>query len=238
MACWCSPGCNGAPCAPKAPASSLSAFDQLPTALLPMSAAGDALFANRAALALLAGTDTLTLDRATSRHGLGRLTTRLPHVNRQIARALSTARRIDDATHFSSAIKVPGRLPGNDLLLQISRLWPASSFDADGQLPEVIAFLTDTDRPLTVAPESLCSLGGLTLAEAKAAVAATAAGSVAELAEALSLGINTVKTQLKQVCKNGRQRSSRTDAIADGSGVGVSWRTATRPDKPRAPSGR
>ena len=180
-------------------ASSLSAFDRLPTALLLMSGVGDVLFANRAALALLAGTDSLNLERATSRQGLGKLTARLPSVNRQIARALSTAKRIDDATHFSTAIKVPGRLPGHEFLLQISRLWPAPSFGAEGQLPEVIAFLTDTNRPLTVAPESLCSLYGLTLAEAKVAVAATAPGSVAELAEALSLGSNTVKTQLKQV---------------------------------------
>lgn len=92
-------------------ASSLSAFDRLPTALLLMSGVGDVLFANRAALALLAGTDSLNLERATSRQGLGKLTARLPSVNRQIARALSTAKRIDDATHFSTAIKVPGRLP-------------------------------------------------------------------------------------------------------------------------------
>lgn len=180
-------------------ASSLSALDRLPVALLLMSASGDVLFANRAVLALLASTDALTLKRTKFQQGMGRLEARLPSVNREIARALSTARQVDDAAHFSSAIKVPGRQFGHDLLLQISRIWPASSFGAEGKLPEAIAFLTDARRPLEVAPEVLCRLFGLTLAEARVAVAATAAGSIAELAAALSLGRNTVKTQLKQV---------------------------------------
>jgi DNA-binding CsgD family transcriptional regulator len=117
----------------------------------------------------------------------------------EIARALLAAKRIDDASDFSSAIKVPGRVPGHELLLQISRLWPVASFDADGELPKVIAFLTDARRSLEVAPELLCRVYGLTPAEPRVAVAATAAGPVAELAASLSLGSNTVKTQLKQV---------------------------------------
>ena len=180
-------------------ASSLSALDQVPAALLLMSGPGDVLFANRAAQALLAATDALMLERAGSQLGLGRLVARSPGANREIARALAMAGRIVDASHFSSAIKVPGRLPGHELLLQISRMWPASFFGAEGQLPEVIAFLTDTRRPLQVAPEVLCRLYGLTPAEARVAVAATAAGSLAELAAALSLRSNTVKTQLRQV---------------------------------------
>ena len=88
---------------------------------------------------------------------------------------------------------------GHELLPQISRVWPASSFGADGQLPEVIAFLTDSRRPLEVAPELLCRQYVLTLAEATVAVAATAAGSIAELADSLAVGSNTVKSQLKQV---------------------------------------
>jgi DNA-binding CsgD family transcriptional regulator len=180
-------------------ASSLSALDRLSVALLLMSGAGEVLFVNRAASSLLGGTDALTLDRTASPHGQGKLVARLPAVNREIARALSAAKRIDDASHFSSAIKVPGRVPGHELLLQVSRLWPVASFDADGQLPEVIAFLTDARRPLQVAPDLLCSVYRLTPAEARVAVAATAAGSIAELAASLSLGSNTVKTQLKQV---------------------------------------
>jgi len=180
-------------------ASSLAALDRLPIATVLISSSADALFVNRAATALLAGTDVLALDRSKSGHGLGKLVAWLPNVNRQIARALSASMRINDVVHFSSTIRVPTRAPGHELLIQMSRVCPGSSFGVEGQLPEVIAFLTDTRRPLEVAPELLCRLYGLTLAEARVAVAATAAGSIGELADALSLSINTVKTQLKQV---------------------------------------
>lgn len=179
-------------------ASSLAALDHLPIATVLMSSAADALFANRAATALLASTDVLALDQSTPNRGLGRLVAWLPSVNRELARALSASRQINEVVHFSSTIKVPTRTPGHELLIQISRVCPGSSFGVEGQLPAVIAFLTDTRRPLEVAPELLCRLYGLTLAEARAAVAATAAGSIGELADALCLSSNTVKTQLKQ----------------------------------------
>ncbi len=180
-------------------ASSLAALDQLPIAVLLMSGSGNALFSNRAANALLAHTDAVKLDQSTSGHGQGKLVAKLASVNRQIARALSTARGIDDVLHFSSVIKVPSRVPGQDLLIQLSRVALGSAFSADGHLPEVIAFITDPTRPLDVSPEILCDTYGLTMAEARTAVAATATGSLAALAINLSLSINTVKTQLRQI---------------------------------------
>ncbi|MDP1648682.1 MAG: hypothetical protein Q8M01_10850 [Rubrivivax sp.] len=180
-------------------ASSLAALDQLPIAVLLLSGAGDGLFSNRAANSMLAGTDALKFERSTSGHGLGKLVAKLPSVNRQIARALSTARGIDDVLHFSSVIKVPGRVLGQDLLIQLSRVSLDSAFSADGHLPEVIAFLSDPKRPLDVAPEFLCDTYGLTMAEARTAVAATATGSLEALAAKLCVSINTVKTHLRQV---------------------------------------
>ena len=180
-------------------ASTLSALDQLPVAVLLMAASGDVLFANRAAGAILSGTDVLTLERSATARGLGRLVAKSPRVNQEIARALSTARRIDDVVHFSSAIKLTGRASGPDWLIQLSRIGLGSAFSAEGELPEVIAFLTDPGRPLDLAPGILSRTYGLTPAEARAAVVATRGGSVEEVAESLSLGINTVKSQLKQV---------------------------------------
>ena len=49
------------------------------------------------------------------------------------------------------------------------------------------------------APELLCVSYGLTPAEARVAVAATASQTVEQIAEGLSEGVNTVKTQLKHV---------------------------------------
>ena len=164
-----------------------------------MSGVGDVLFANRAALAVLRGTDVLRLDRSGTARGLGKLVAKLPRVNRDIASALSTAKGIDDVVHFSSVIKVPGSIQEQNKLIQLSRVSVGTSFSADGELPEVIAFLTDPSRPLEAAPELLSRSYGLTAAEARAAVAATAAGSLEEIAETLSLSISTVKSHLQQV---------------------------------------
>lgn len=180
-------------------ASSLSALDRLPTAVLLLSGTGDALFANRTASAMLAGSDALRIEPGAGSRGLGRLVARSAGVDREIARALSSARAVDDAFHFSSVIKVPGRVAGQEWLVQLSRVGLGSAFSAEGQVPEVIAFLTDPRRPLDLAPAVLCRTYGLTPAEARTAIAATGGGSLEELAERLSLTINTVKSQLKQV---------------------------------------
>ncbi len=109
--------------------------------------------------------------------GLGRLVAQQASVNREIARALSAASQIDDVRHFSSVIKVPGRVAGQDWLIQLSRVGLGPAFSAEGEVPEVIAFITDPTRPLDLAPDVLSKTYGLTAAEARTAIAATGGGS-------------------------------------------------------------
>lgn len=180
-------------------AASLASLDKLSIAILLMSSAGEVLFLNRAAGAMLADSDELTLARAPAHRGMGRLVAKQPAVNRALAQALSAARQEGDVQHFSSVIKVPTALPGREWSIQLSRVSPGTAFSADGQVPDVIAFLTDTQGPVGLAPDLLCLRYGLTRAEARVAVAATAADSIDEMALALSLGANTVKTHLKRV---------------------------------------
>ena len=180
-------------------ASSLSAIDRLPLAVVLMSRSGDVVFANRSATSMLAHTDILRLERSPSGRGLGRLVAKAPSVNRQIEKALSTASRITDVLHFSSVIRVPGTQPGQAWSIQLSRLSPTNDFSANGELPEIIAFLTDPGQPIRMAPGLLCRTYGLTPAEERVAVAATAAGPLEELAETLLLRVNTIKTHLRQV---------------------------------------
>ncbi len=180
-------------------AASLSSLDQLPVALMLTSVAGEVLFCNRAATALLASTDVLRVDRTARKHGLGKLTAKLPRVNREIARSLSTVRRIDDVQHFSSLIEVPGNLGEGDWSIQFSRVSPGSPMLADGCVPEVIVFLNNVKRPLDIAPEFLCSTYGLTPAEARLAIAATAAGSLPDVARNVGVALNTAKSHLKQI---------------------------------------
>jgi len=180
-------------------ASSLSALDQLPIGVLLLSSKRDTLFANREATALLAASDALRLDRSGTARGLGKLVAKAPAVDRAIARALSAAGRIDEVLHFSSVIKVPGRVAGQDWLIQLSRVGLGSAFSTEGELPAVIAFITDPRRPLDLAPDFLARTFGLTPAEARTAIVATGAGSLEELAARLAVSVNTVKSQLKQV---------------------------------------
>ena len=91
------------------------------------------------------------------------------------------------------------KLIGCEWSIQLSRVSAGSAFSADGQIPDVIAFLTDTKGPLDLAPELLCLSYGLTRAEARVAVAATASRTIEQIAQDLSVGANTVKTHLKHV---------------------------------------
>ena len=180
-------------------AASLASLDKLSIAILLMTGSGEVLFLNRAANSMLSDTDELTIASAPARRGMGKLVAKQPAVNRALARALSTAKQTGDVLHFSSVIKVPTSLPGREWSIQLSRVSPGSAFSADGQVPDVIAFLTDTKGPLDLAPELLCLSHGLTRAEARVAVAATASHSIEQIAEGLSVGANTVKTHLKHV---------------------------------------
>jgi DNA-binding CsgD family transcriptional regulator len=138
---------------------------------------------------------------------MGKLVAKQPAVNRALARALSTANEEGAVQHFSSVIKVPTSLPGREWAIQLSRVSPGSGFSADGQVPDVIAFLTDAKGPLDLAPELLCLSYGLTRAEARVAVAATASHSIERIAEGLSVGVNTVKTHLRHVYEKTGVRS-------------------------------
>lgn len=180
-------------------AASLSSLDKLSIAVLLMSGSGEVLFLNKAATEMLSDADEIWLERAPTRRGLGRLIAKAASVNRALSRALSTAKQTNDVLHFSSVIKIPAARSGHGWSVQLSRVSPGSVFSADGQVPDVIAFLTDTKGPLHFAPELLCVSYRLTPAEARVAVAATASQTVEQIAEGLSVGVNTVKTQLKHV---------------------------------------
>jgi DNA-binding CsgD family transcriptional regulator len=119
---------------------------------------------------------------------------------------------VDDVLHFSSVIRVPGRVAGREWLIQLSRVGLNSSFTEGGDIPEAIAFITDPKQPLTLSPEVLNRTYGLTPAGARAALAATGGGAIEEIAERLMVSVNTIKTQIKQVyTKTGA--SGRADLV-------------------------
>lgn len=188
-------------------AASLSSLDKLSTAVLLMSGSGEVSFLNKAAIAMLSDSDELWLERAPTRRGLGRLVAKSAAVNRSLAGALAMAKQTNDVLHFSSVIQVPTTLPGQAWSIQLSRVSPGSAFNAGGQVPDVIAFLSDTKSPLNLAPELLCLSYGLTRAEARVAVAATASQPIEQIAEALSISVSTAKTHLRHVYEKTGVRS-------------------------------
>ena len=148
---------------------------------------------------MLSDSDDLWLERAPTRRGLGMLVAKSAAVNRLLAGALAMAKQTDDVLHFSSVIQIPTILPGQAWSIQFSRVSPGSAFSADRKVPDVIAFLTDTKGPLNLAPELLCLSYGLTRAEARVAVAVSASQPIEQIAEALSISVNTARTHLRHV---------------------------------------
>ena len=66
-------------------------------------------------------------------------------------------------------------------------------------MPEVIVFLNNPNRLLNLAPEILCSTYGLIPAEVRLAIAATAVGSLKDVAKNVGVAASTARTQLKQI---------------------------------------
>jgi DNA-binding CsgD family transcriptional regulator len=107
--------------------------------------------------------------------------------------------RLGESTiaHFSEAVRVPST-SGAAWLLQLSRLPVASRFGHLHGAARVIVFVTDERRAGATDQEVLMRLYQLSAAEARCAVA-LGEGKLAEAAERLGVGIDTVKTQLKQI---------------------------------------
>lgn len=157
---------------------------------------GDILFANDAALSLLAEGDGLSLRKlpGTARR---QLAASGHTAQAEIAEAL---RQATAAAPYARLIAVPrasGRAPYILRCLALPGIDGSATRDAD--MAHAILFVTDASRPLALDTETLAHLLGLTASEARLAVTLAEGIGLREAADLLGVSVNTVKTQLTQV---------------------------------------
>lgn len=183
-------------------AASLAALEGLGAAALLVGAGGEIVFANRAALALLAEGDGLRL-RSLGGRNRWRLVAEHGATQAKIDAALRQAADADSLTaaHFSRAIPVPRPSGLAPYALQLSALPQGNAFGAGGggAIPRAILFVADSARPAALDGATLTHLFGLTAGEARLAEVLGAGMGLQEAADALEVSHNTAKSQLQQV---------------------------------------
>lgn len=176
-------------------ASSLAALDALPHGVLLVGPPNEVVFANRAGRRICAENAELRLVATDA--------TRIaaaPAVATAIAAALKATLAPRAAPrHHAAVVHVPRAAGRPPLVLHFSR--SAEHDDVSGAAPSPLAlvFVKDPAQTAVVDPQLVRQVFGLSPAETRVALAHNEHGVVVDVAAALSLSPNTVKTHLKQI---------------------------------------
>lgn len=113
----------------------------------------------------------------------------------------------DTPDHFSQALLLPATDGQPGCVVHAAPLAASNGFRTGGGEACAVVFLYDLQRAAAVRPEQLCTLFGMTPAEARAALALVQGGSLDEMAARLGVKPNTLKTQLQAAyAKSGTHR--------------------------------
>ena len=184
-------------------AVSRASLDALAAGVVLLDAVQCITFKNRTAQTLLAKGDPLVLGQSLQ-HGRQAqslvLAPRYSAMRPQFERLLRTAglaRMRDDVDHFSDAVIVADSANGRPrCVIHAAPLVAAGDGIAVDAAPSIIVFIYDL-LSVSMAPDRLETLFGLTPGEARAAIQLLHGGSANEMAERLGVSINTFKTQIK-----------------------------------------
>ena len=181
-------------------ATTLAAFDRLPTGVMLSDSAGDITFINQAAKRILDSNDGLKLKKRSRTPGLGQLIADDALAQRALSAALhSTLTRDPYATeHFSDSVIIPRSSGKTAYALQFSALGGQSEFGTGSTFAAII-FMTDGAQQVEVDAFLLENAYNLTPAEARVAIALLECSSVKEVANYFSISPYTVRTHLKQI---------------------------------------
>ncbi|HUV98926.1 MAG TPA: LuxR C-terminal-related transcriptional regulator [Gallionella sp.] len=182
-------------------ATSLNTLDSLPSGILLINDKGQVAFANRSAKRMLEDNDGLSLRKLTHTPDFGELVAESASAREAISEAISStlARGPYDTSHFSKCIAVPHTSGAGIYTLQLSALEGHNEFGAGNGVYSAIIFIADSTQAVKIDLAALQSAYGLTLAEARVAVALVEASSAKEVADQLGVSTNTVNTQIKQI---------------------------------------
>jgi len=181
-------------------ATTLAAFDRLPTGILLTDSAGEVTFINQAAKGILDSNDGLKLKKRSRTPGLGQLIAVNTLAQRVLLAALhSTLTRDPYGTeHFSDSVIIPRSSGKAAYALQFSALGRQNEFGT-GSTFSAIIFVTDSAQQVEVDSVLLENAYNLTPAEARVAIALLECSSVQEVADYFNISPNTVRTHLKQI---------------------------------------
>jgi DNA-binding CsgD family transcriptional regulator len=182
-------------------ATSLAALDRLPSGVLLLDASGTVAFANRSAQHMLEEGDGLRLRKLSHATGLGDLVAERVSDSRAISDAISATVSGDPyaAAHFSQSVTVPRTSGAASYTLQFSALGDHNEFAGGSSAYAAIVFIADGAKEIHVDPAALQRAYGLTLAEARVAIAMLEHVSAKEVADVLEVSPHTVRTQIKKV---------------------------------------
>ncbi len=185
-------------------ATSLAALDRLPSAVLLLNRLGQVTFANRAATAMLEPGDGLRLRKLSNvagAPGLSELVADAAPANKAIKAAINATLSVDPyaAAHFSKSLAVPQQTTPDSYVLQFSALGSHNEFGGDGNVHAAIVFIANGTNRITVNLAALQDGYGLTSAEARVAAALVEHASAKDVAQALGVSPNTVRTHIKSI---------------------------------------
>lgn len=179
-------------------ATNTELLNRLPSGVILFDERGQAVFTNHAAEALIRVADGFSLN--SQRRCLANNSAETGILRQSIANAAERGQ--------SCALSLPRYSSGRPLSAIVVSL-QNRPLPFVGTEPVVALFINDPDSPLELDDKLLMQCYGLTLAEAKLAVALLSGQTPGDYAQVQNISHNTVKTQLKQVlAKTGTHRQA------------------------------
>lgn len=177
-------------------AATRAALDRLAAGIVLIGARRQVVFANHAALGILAKRDGIwqAPGKGSDEHLVATAHAKTAEIDSALAMALEPETL--EVPHFSRGIRIP-RKDRAPIALNISALPDANTFGAGADVARAIVFLTDTAQPAPINTELLKRLYSLTEAESRVVEEVCAGGTLTEIAERLGVSDTTVRTQLQ-----------------------------------------
>ena len=183
-------------------------LDQLPFGVLQLTATGQMVAANKAALRIVGGNDGLSLGNAVLRATLSRDDTRLQQAIRGAATTTSGTAEIAEFDGYLRIARPSGRPP---YFVIVSPLG-LDRVILSARQPAVLALLTDPEEGPRVDERALMALFDLTPAEARLVGLLTTGRALPAIAKTLGISFETARTHLSRArAKTGT--SSQVDLV-------------------------
>ena len=183
-------------------AASMAALDGLATGVVLLGERGNALFANKSAMRVLAAGDGIRLRTGSLRGDeMGWLSAAQPDDQRRLEEGIreACAASVFPRTHFSTGVAIRRSGGRHPLLVQLAALAPENDFLVGRSNACAIAFIGEPDRIPRLDVSLLARAFGLTHAECLLAQELVAGRGLHAAARELGISANTAKTQLQSI---------------------------------------